>query len=321
MWVLKKKQDSAAQSAYHKQQKSHKSSQSDDTGFLFDGTSTKYSTKFSDKEDPKYGHILVSTMVRKERYGYLEEKATLQSYNKLTPVFQQKLTDYRPIWITITQKELVKYLDQDYDEDERPALLDYCRGLSPNYAQAERIFYCADESPDELNLTRLNFSGTDLSHCVFNNCQFGGSLKGSKWSHSYLREADFSQVTSAEGADFNNAHLEGLKASQINFSHCDFTQAQFHYANLSGANLTHAKIIGAVWNHAILTGTETADWEKLNQTQKEQQASSLQQAESLHEISIAYNQQQQQIRDLQNDLKRFDLRTGQKIETGLEVAH
>ena len=310
LWVLKDKNKTAQHVAHHLQLKALTHLSDVQLEQWFDYGYTKY----IHQTDPKYGHIRVPKMLWQSLYGHLPEAETHQSLTDLSPSFQKKFNQYRPLWATITVKELKSYLDTQ----KKDSLLNYCRKLKPFYVNIERVFFRADASLDEWDLTKLNFEGGDFSNCVFNFCRFGGSLQGTRWQHSYLRGADFTQVTSAEQADFSGAHLEFLQASKVNFSRSTLIQTKLQYADLRAANIEGASTLGAEWSHACLEGLQTVDLPHITVIKKEQTAGALKHADALLQISLVQEKQQQHIWDLRKDLLTLQSKAVEDSPTDLK---
>jgi len=310
LWVLKDKSKTAQHISHHLQFKALTHLSDIQLEQWFDYGYTKYIHQI----DPKYGHIRVPKMLWQSLYGHLPEAETHQSLTDLSPSFQKKFNQYRPLWATITLKELTSYAQTQ----KKDSLLNYCRKLKPAYVKIERVFFRADASLDEWDLTALNLEGGDFSNCVFNHCRFGGSLQGTRWQHSYLRGADFSQVTSAEQADFSEAHLEFLKAPKINFARSTLIQTKLQYADLRAANIEGAITLGTEWSNACLEGLQTVELPHITSIEKEQTAVALKHAQALLQISLVQEKQQQHIWDLRKDLLTLQSKASEDSPTDLK---
>ena len=101
-------------------------------------------------------------------------------------------------------------------------------------------------SVGEIDLSRANLVGADLSGAVLQNGDFSGA---------FLMNADL------EGANFQNSNFKGATLSKANLKNAVFWGANFSGVNLSGSALSieHAELLGAS-NQIIIDGIKIDDY-------------------------------------------------------------
>lgn len=261
--------------------------------------------------DPKYGYALMSQKGVDAYYGQTKEE---QSIAKVSSALQQVVKSHTAHYQIIDRQDIEGYLKSD----KKKTFIDYLKTKYPKIKAA--AYEPANES--DLDLSALSFKDANFNDCVLNGIKVGGDISNSRFQNAFLFGADFSKVTQAKEASFQNSHLEFLKAVSANLSHADFTGAQCQFADLTGANLSYIKHLGAQWLEAKLINLQTENKQLDNQTQtdlvneqqKQAQAIKLQQQE-LQALEKELQHQKQEVIELRTLIQRLE---GQLEKRALE---
>ena len=108
----------------------------------------------------------------------------------------------------------------------------------------------------ELDLSEMDFSGTNLAEIDFTNCD----LSGSSFSEAHLTECKF-----------QNCDLTSCDFTRSNLVECDFSESllngtDYSYAPVSYCNFTDADMAGAILIESDLSGSDFSASDNLNAT-------------------------------------------------------
>ncbi len=272
-------------------------------------------------QDPKYGYLYVSERVVDQLYGHLKGFSVFQNLkqnkDKLTPGLQQQLKSFKPAIIAIDKKDLVDYLaaTKEIVEAKTPddhiktqkSLVAFVRRTKPDANAVQFVLY-DPEDPKDHDLTDLNFAGLNLDDCGFMHCQFGQSLKATTFRRSALQFADLTKVTTAEEADFSEAHCEYIEANKLNLTKAKLNQTNCSYSDFSEATLVQSQTSGTVWHQTNLTDIHTenaTEKQVIEMAQLQQQKIVTEQQKQLQQLEQQLQLQQAELHILQAQIDQL----------------